>query len=152
MKERIFDILVWLMSEMQHKTVNEIDLADLKDRGYTQSEINAAFTWIEENVMPFETFRSTRSARPGAGSRRVFHAAEKLLLTTESQGYLIQLSELGLIDDRDFEMVLERAMSSGFEKISVDDLREVVATVLLSKEGRAGGAPPSALKGGDTIH
>ncbi len=152
MKERIFDILVWLMSEMQRKAVGDIDLTDLRDRGYTQSEINAAFSWIEEHIIPFGTSGATRSAHPHAGSRRVFHAAEKLLLSTEGQGYLIQLSELGLLDDKDFEAVIDRVMASGYDTVTVEELRGIVATVLTAKTGGLGGTPPSTVDGEETVH
>ena len=151
MKERIFDILLWLMSEMRNKAFAEIDLADLKDKGYTQSEINAAFTWIEENVLPLDSFRNGRAPRSVAGSRRVFHAAEKNLLTTESQGYLIQLSELGVLDDREFEAVMERAMASGYDRITVEELRDIIPAVLLSRGGNTGPVPGQN-EGGETIH
>lgn len=152
MKERIVEILVYIMSEMQsNKGIGDIDVGDLRDRGYTQSEISAAFSWLYDNVKLNET-GMTRQSAPVEGSRRVLHEVEKLMLSTEAQGYLIQLCELGLLDDRDLEIVIEKAIMAGVEKLSPLELQEVVASVLLSKSGSTPDANRSALYNRDTIH
>jgi len=113
MKEKVVEILVYIMSEIQeNKRLQEIDIGELKNKGYTQSEISAAFTWLYDNVQIGEV-QFARPAQAARNSRRVFHEAEKQVLSTESQGYLIQLRELGLLDDRDLESVIERAMMAG---------------------------------------
>jgi uncharacterized protein Smg (DUF494 family) len=106
MKERIVEILIYLMSEMQeNKTLQDIDLGDLKNKGYTQSEISAAYSWIFENMQNSPP-QPLPSGRPAGSSRRVLHDAEKLVFSTESQGYLIQLRELGLLDEVDLETAM----------------------------------------------
>ncbi len=152
MKDRVVEILVYLMSEMQdNKPLHEVDLSLLRDRGYTTSEISAAFSWLYENSRS-ERLEASRPGRAGAGSRRMFHEAEKNVLSTAAQGYLIQLHELGLIDERDTEIVLERAMSSGYAGLTVQEVRDIVATVLFSGERPAGGGGQSMLNNEDTIH
>ncbi len=152
MKERIVEILIHIMSEMQSKKdIAEIDVADLKNRGYTQSEISAAFSWLYD-TMRMNEVGMTRESIPVEGSRRVLHDVEKQMLSTEAQGYLIQLCELGLLDDRDIELVIERVVVSGFEKLTPAELQEFVAHVLLAKAGNGPDANRSALYNRDTIH
>jgi len=152
MKERIVEILIYLMSEMQeNKTLNDIDLSDLKSRGYTQSEISAAYSWIFEN-MESAPHGTMRSGRPSGSSRRVLHDAEKLVLSTESQGYLIQLRELGLLDDGDLETAIERAMVAGYDKLTIGEIRQIIAAILFSKGKGSWGVDPMMLDDGDTIH
>jgi uncharacterized protein Smg (DUF494 family) len=152
MKEKVVEILVYLMSEIQeNKPLNDIDLSDLKNRGYTQSEINAAVTWLYEHVQGFGT-AGEYSRIPSRGSRRILHEAEKIAFSTTAQGYLIQLTELGLLDDKDLEVVIERAMVGGYEKLSVAEVREIVATVLFAKEGRIPGSTHSLLNSEESIH
>ncbi len=151
MKEKVVEILIYLMSEIQdNKQLADIDLSDLRSKGYTQSEISAAFSWLYDN---FQTLHRgvVHPARPASGSRRVLHDAEKMVLSMESQGYLIQLTELGLLDGRDVETVIERAMLTGYEKLSVVELREIVAAVLFSKRS-SGGPDAFLLDTGDTVH
>lgn len=152
MKEKVVELLIYIMSEMQdNKRISDIDLSDLKTRGYTQSEISAAFSWIYENS-ELNQQRPASSARASEGSRRVLHEAEKAVLATESQGYLIQLRELGVLDEKDFETVIERAMMAGYERLSVTDLREIVASVLFARGGDDPSGNRSMLNSGDTIH
>lgn len=153
MKEKVVELLIFIMSEMQdNKQISEIDLGDLRTRGYTQSEISAAFTWFYENIELNQRRRPAGAPAPAPGSRRVLHDAEKAALTTESQGYLIQLSELGLLNDRECETVIERAMMAGYEKLSVTELREIVATVLFARGNDDPDGHRSMLDSGDTIH
>ncbi|HUI09442.1 MAG TPA: DUF494 family protein [Bacteroidota bacterium] len=152
MKEKVVELLIYIMSEIQdNKRISDIDLLDLKTRGYTQSEISAAFSWIYENS-DLSGQRPSPAGRPAPGSRRVLHDAEKAALSTESQGYLIQLRELGLLDDGSFETVIERAMMAGYEKLSLTDLREIVASVLFARGGDDAAGNRFMLNSGDTIH
>jgi uncharacterized protein Smg (DUF494 family) len=152
MKEKVFEILVYLMAEIQeNKALHEINLDDLQTRGYTQSEISAAFSWIVEYVSAQENGHVPVHAT-GRGSRRILHSAEKLMLTTESQGYLIQLTELGLLDDEGLESVIDRAMATGQERLSVAELRQIAETVLFGTERRRPESGPMMLDSGDTIH
>jgi len=152
MKEKVVELLIYIMSEMQdNKRISDIDLADLRTRGYTQSEISAAFSWIYENSELNQQRPAVRGSA-GEASRRVLHDAEKAVLATESQGYLIQLRELGLLDEKDFETVIERAMMAGYEKLSVAELREIVASVLFARGGGDATGNRSMLTSGDTIH
>lgn len=148
MKEKVVEILVLIMSEIQgNKRITDIDMQALQNKGYTPSEINAAISWIYDNMqLNDREHRIPSEAR--TGSRRVFHSAEKSVIPTEAQGYLLQLQELGLIDDRDLEMVIDRAMMSGYEKISIEELQEIVASVISAK----GGGKGFMLNMGDSIH
>lgn len=152
MKEKVVEILVFIMSEIQgKKTLQDIDLSDLKGRGYTQSEINAAVTWLFEHVHGIES-GSVSSIQTARGSRRVLHDIERVAFSTEAQGYLIQLVELGLLNDKDIEAVIERAVVSGYERLSIPEVRDVVASVLFAKEGKFPGSNHSLLGSEDTIH
>lgn len=136
MKERIVEILVYLMSEIEtNKRLSEIDLGGLKEKGYTQSEISAAFSWLYDNL-PVHEGRVTLQGDASRDSRRQLHDAEKLIMTTAAQGYLMQIYELGLIDNRDMEGVLDRAMTAGFEKLTTGEIQEIVAAVLFTKTNR----------------
>jgi len=133
LKERVVEILVYLMSGIDaNKRLSEIDLDDLKSKGYTQSEISAAFSWLYDNL-PVQDGVVVRGAIASKESRRVLHDAEKFMMTTDAQGYLMQLCEVGLLENRDLENVIERAMMSGFEKLSMFEIREIVAAVLFAR-------------------
>ena len=151
MKDRVVEILMYIMSEIQNdKRIQEIDITDLSDRGYTQTEISAAFSWLFDNIGAESLHRHPSQVTDG--SRRVFHDAEKQALSTDAQGYLIQLRELGLLDDNDLEQVIERAVATGYQKLSLDEIREMVTTVLLGKDEGATSRSRSSLTPKDSIH
>jgi uncharacterized protein Smg (DUF494 family) len=146
MKERIVEILLYLMAEIQgNDRITDLALDALRDRGYSPSEITAALSWLADNG-PRDRAAIT-AARPG--SRRLFHEAERAMIPAEGQGLLIQLQELGLLDLRDVETVIDRAMLSGLDRLSLDELREIVTAVLLT---RGTGGSPVQPTNEDTIH
>ena len=151
MKEKVIEILMYLMSEMRDsKALADIDMTDLKSRGYTQSEISAAFNWLHENSQSRDTRQGQHNDNI-TGSRRVLHDAEKSALSTEAQGYLIHLRELDLLTDADVESIIERSMMTGFERLSVPEVRTIVAVVLFSK-APAGGPHRLMPNTEDTVH
>lgn len=135
MKQKIIEILVQIMSEMQvtHR-ISDIDLGELKSRGYTQTEITEALSWLYTNLEVNDGM-VTMPAPCGTGSRRVFHEVEKSAFSIDSQGYLIQLRELGLLDDRDIEVVIERALQTGYDRLSIEEVKEIVTAMLFGKGG-----------------
>ena len=148
MKEKIVEILIYLMSEIrENKHVGDIDLGSLTRKGYTQTEISAALSWLYESMHVTET--GSQVAPPVPGSWRILHDAEKQVIGTEGYGYLVQLRTLGIIDDTDLESVIERAMMSGYEKLSFEDIREIVGSVILVHQGD--GTKRSTITSKDTI-
>ena len=152
MKEKVVEILIYLMSAMHdNKRLADIDMADLQSQGYTQTEISAAFSWLYDN-MPGQPAPSAARSATALGSRRLFHEAEKALLSPDGQGYLIQLTELGLLTQRDMETVIERVMMAGYEQLSASELRAIVAAVLFARDAGNERAGRTMLNSGDTIH
>jgi uncharacterized protein Smg (DUF494 family) len=83
MKERIVEIIVYLISELKNDIpLNEIDLTVLTTNGYTPMEISTAFSWLYEKIdsednVPAEIAESSRH------SHRVLHEAERSVLSPE---------------------------------------------------------------------
>lgn len=151
MKERVVEILVILMSEIEaNKRLSDIDLEVLKRRGYTQTEISAAFSWLYDN-MPVQDGIVVRGALAAKESHRILHEAEKMMMSTEAQGYLMQLCEVGLLDNRDLENVIERAMMSGLEQLTMYEVREIAASVLFARPSKWHESR-SILDNNDTVH
>ncbi|HXF99431.1 MAG TPA: DUF494 family protein [Bacteroidota bacterium] len=151
MKERVVEILMYLMAEIEaNKRLSEVSIEDLTSRGYTQSEISAAFSWLYDNMQVHEG-RTEIHSRASTASRRQLHEAEKLVLSTEAQGYLMQLVELGILDAIDLEAVIERAMLTGLEKLSADEVRSIVASVIFGRPPRLQGGQ-SLPNNNETIH
>ncbi len=135
--ERVIEIIVFLLAEMKsNKELNEVDVHRLTKLGYTQSEINTAFSWIYSKFNPME--KALRRVEQQPRSHRFLHEIEKNVISTEGYGYLIQLRELGMINDLDIEAIIERVMSSGYFKASKDDIKYFLAGYLLDLDETSG--------------
>lgn len=141
MTERVVEILIYIMSELRRdrKYSQKLDALskDLIQRGYTQSEISSALTWIM-NRLSMDAEEVSDNERPSQNSHRHLHEIERAVLSTEAHGYIIQLKELGIIDELDVEELLERALMLGTSEVEVDDIKSIVATLLIRDEGLQG--------------
>jgi uncharacterized protein Smg (DUF494 family) len=139
MHERIVKILIYVLNEARrtNKPIGEIDLAPLERKGFSTAEISTAFSWLFDRLRSGGDVRSTLG-ETGAASFRILHPMEQYVLTPEAFGYLLQLKELEILDEVEFETVIERTLMSGFERLGVDDIQDIIASVLFEKEDTAG--------------
>jgi uncharacterized protein Smg (DUF494 family) len=139
MQERIIEILVYLLSELNRDRAykNKVSLTNtLTMKGYTETEINLAFAWI---------FNHLRRPMTGKGDQEYSFSddmdhiadADQLIISPEAYGYLLHLLDLGIMKDNDVEMFVERALAYGKDAINVDDLKSIVATIIFGMENRS---------------
>ncbi len=138
MSERVVEILVYLMSQIREKNggIEGIDgvSKELLNQGYTENEINAAFSWLFDKIQMDQEEILAESSVELHHSFRVLHEAEKLVIRPEAQGYLIQLKELGIISESDLEQIIERAMMLGVNAVTANDIKSLVVSLLFSSE------------------
>jgi len=135
MQERIVEILIHVLNEVQksHRPIGEVDVSSLVQRGYTQEEIVTAFTWLQDRLKSDAAFLEI-SSKQRAASFRVLHSAEKFVISPEAFGYLLQLRQLNIISGNELELVIERCMLSGFEQLTLDDVKAVVTSVVFDMD------------------
>lgn len=151
MQEKVIEIIVLILNEMRHsKQINEIDLKKLNKDGYTDAEINTAFAWIFSKIDTGEKiFDETAGS---SKSHRVFHDAEKNILTTDARGYLIQMKELGIISDSDKETIIDKIFLAGYQKAGIDEIKLILSTILFDSDDRSNSVNHLVLQNNDTIH
>lgn len=144
MNERVVEILVYIMKEI-HSTENGIGKLDLLSeelvlKGYTENEISSAFSWFFDKIKDSfdELVKNTGPTLPN--SFRVLHEVEKMIIVPEAHGYLIQLKELGIVDETEMEQMIERALMLGTSRVALEDMKAIVASSLFSPEGLFEGA------------
>ncbi len=137
MNERVVEILIYLMHEIRHnrKNVDQMDgvSKDLIRQGYTENEINAAFSWLFERIKS-DTEEIIVNEEAGSDSYRVLSDVEKLIVSPEAFGYTIQLRQLRLIDQTEFEQIIERAMMLGASSIGIEDVKSIVASLFFNSD------------------
>ncbi|MFI5250939.1 MAG: DUF494 family protein [Bacteroidota bacterium] len=150
MYEKIVEILIYVLNEVRktNKPLGEIDISQLENKGYTDAEISTAFSWL------FDRLRSGTESKPNfvdqtRGSFRVLHHAEQHVISSQAFGFLLQLQQLEIITDSELEIIIERAMLSGYDRLNTVDIHDIVASVLFDTDNARGQA---ILNSNDTIH
>ncbi|MFQ5648561.1 MAG: DUF494 family protein [bacterium] len=138
MNERVVEILIYLMSAIRknHNVTQKLDLLseNLIQKGYSESEISNAFTWLLDKLN-YESEEIVQNQGPALKhSFRHLHEIERSVISTEAYGYIIQLTELGIIDELDVEQILERAMIMGTPQVIVEDIKSIVAAMLFTSD------------------
>ncbi len=133
MEDRILEIVFYLVQYVRSHDGMLAHLDDisrsLKNLGFTDSEISSAYGWFLEEVQS-RSEKFVFSNDVGEVPPRVFSELEKQQIVTEAQGYLIQLYQMGLLCEDEFEQVVERALMMSPDKIDLEAMKMLASTVL----------------------
>lgn len=122
MNERIKQIIAYIMDpdsiELKDPAVLHSELEDL---GYSVDEINQAMTMIDT-----ESLRNGEGIEPEIPARaRVLGEAERMILSTDAQGYLLRLYRLGWLSEANLSLVIENAGMEYIAPVAVSEVREI---------------------------
>ncbi|MCP4706670.1 MAG: DUF494 domain-containing protein [candidate division Zixibacteria bacterium] len=138
MGDRVLEIVVFLMSKIKDQQGRLDDLEEiatyLKGQGFTENEISSAYSWFLDHLQNDNEFLYNSTIN--ANATRILSAQERQLFSSEAVGYLLQLRHLGLLNDQQFEMVLERGSMIWTSSINLDQVKMLIETILFS-ESRA---------------
>jgi Smg protein len=132
MKETIFDVLMYLF---EHYMEDELEIlpdsdsvrTELMEAGFPQLEINKAFDWLE-------SLNAQRAITATvATSFRIFCNEEKTKLDLECQDLLLFLERTSILNPKNREIVIDRALALENEDISIEKLKWIILLVLLSQ-------------------
>ncbi len=131
MRERMFHMVNLIIEHLlKDSTLSlyEPEMTDmLRSHGFDADEISEAFHWLHHFGAWGE---SGFGGREGTGAAfRVFSDEERLAFTAEAGGYLLQLQQMGLIDDSMREDIIQRALSLVEGEITRDDVRAMALLV-----------------------
>ena len=138
MKEDVLDVLMYLFENyMDDDTVAEVDSETLKiqlrEAGFLSTEINKAFTWLED----LATMQEGGNLRTAAATRsiRVFSPTEEKKLDVECRGFLVFLEQMGVLNSASRELVIDRIMAFESLDIDLERVKWVVLMVLFNQPG-----------------
>lgn len=138
MSERVVEILMYIMQEIRKESQDSRHLKlisnDLIEKGYTDSEISSAFSWLLSRIKS-----DSEEIVPNHGpslkrSFRILHEIEHSVISMAAFGYLIQLKELGIINELDIEHILEKAVMLSTSRVTIGDVKTIVASILFGHE------------------
>ncbi|MCX6164171.1 MAG: DUF494 family protein [Ignavibacteriae bacterium] len=151
MQDKVIEIIVYILSEIKEiKQLNEIDVNSLSDKGYSDTEINTAFAWIFSKLDEGELI--FKDENENTKSHRMFNLVENKIFTVDAKGYLLLLRELGLLNDLDIDLVIERVLLSGFQKIDISELKKFIASFILNSDSKSDILSRMILQNNDTIN
>ena len=136
MRNRILEIVVFLMDFMREHSErqpapDDISL-ELKDMGYSDTEINTAYSWfLEQFNSSIEEYYT--DFPDNANSIRVLTEEERQQLSSESYGFLLKFLNNRIVDSEQFEAILERVLLLTGEAIDVDRMKIIVSSVLFKE-------------------
>ncbi len=138
MKEDVLDVLMYLFEHyMDEDIAMEADPETLKtqlrEAGFLSTEINKAFTWLED----LSVLQEGAETHPSYGGRsiRVFSSTEEKKLDVECRGFLIFLEQMGVLNGASRELVIDRIMALESLEIDLDQVKWVVLMVLFNQPG-----------------
>ncbi len=136
MKETILDVLLYLFEHYFYDDPDAVRDRDslqngLIQAGFSPTEINKAFDWLDELARQRPTAAAPRLDTPV----RVYSEPELDRLDIECRGFLMFLEHSGVIDADQRELVLDRVMALDQDEVDVDDLKWVVLMVLFNQPG-----------------
>lgn len=136
LQERLIEIIVYLLQELKRSQVkgNYSNISKkLVSRGYSENEINFAFSWVFNHSQENQHSQD-EPLEYSSRSSRVLHEVEKMVIQPEAHGYLLQLHQLGLLDDYEFEMVIEKALTLGTSVITIDDIKSIAGSIIFGND------------------
>lgn len=149
--EKIIEIIVYLLSELKNnKQLAEVDMDNLASLGYTQNEINTAFSWVYSKIYAGE--KIFLDPKSDTRSQRFLHDAEQNVVSPEGYGYLVQLKELGLINNMDIDLIIDKIMVSSYNSVSKEDMKSIIASYLLDLDEMNDTNSRVMININDTIH
>jgi uncharacterized protein Smg (DUF494 family) len=154
MQNKILELIVYILNEMRlNKSINEIDQKQLHKDGYTEAEINSAFTWVISKVSTGEKIFDNKDPAASSGnSKRFLNYFENSILTPEASGYIIQMKEIGLLTNNEIELILDKIILAGFQKVSKEDLNYIISSLIFEAEIISNAQNILIVRNNETIH
>lgn len=108
-------------------------VAELISVGFDAEEINDAFSWMESAALQTATVEKAETARLAPPNYRIFSREERQSIEPEALGFLVRLRTLGLLSDEAQEEVIDRAVQSAEDPVSLQEIKLISALTLLSR-------------------
>ena len=140
MKDTLLDVLLYLFENYFYDDPDAVRdrttlQASLIQAGFTPTQISKAFDWLETLSEQRAQFAALGERRRPATIRQ-YAGPELERLDEECRGFLMFLSQNGVLDAAQHEHVVERALALDQAEIDLDDLKWVVLMVLFHQPGQ----------------
>jgi len=153
MRTRVVDIIVYLMENLQAgKNLGDIDLDQFSESSINRSEISAAYSWVIQKKQ-MDAMEKALNSSPVSSQQnhRILHVAERLVIKSEAYGYLLELANIGMLNEMDIEHIIENIMINTHERVDLEKMKKLVSRHLFAS-GRFSPTQSTYLKGNESIN
>lgn len=130
MRTTVIDLILHML-RMMRLGHNLKDLQTDLLGNYNNSEVSAAYSWVLQKM---QDGTITTKGFPANRSMRVLHIAERMVISPEAYGYLLELYNMGIISPLQMENIIEQTMINNFERITLERMKEIVGRQVFAPE------------------
>ena len=136
MKETVLDVLMYLFNnylEDEYETDADQDAlrSELVQAGFSDDQVTRAFEWLEGLSEDKELIRYDSAAPVRA--IRLFTEQEMERMDARCRGFLLFLEQVGILNARDRELVIDRVMVLDSDELDLQQLKWIIVMVLLNQ-------------------
>ena len=137
MKENVFDVLMYLfenyMDDSSEFSPDQDSLTDeLSRAGFPHGEITKAFNWLEGLSMLHDE-EEILVATGNSQAMRHYSLIEQEKINLECRNFMLHMEQLGVLESRTREIVIDRMMALGVDEITLEQLRWIILLVLYNQ-------------------
>jgi len=149
MQTNVIDIILFMvrMLRLGH-TLTDIN-QEKQLHLYSQAEVSAAYSWILQKMKDGADRFSTKKTPE---SMRVLHQAERMMITKEAQGFLMDLYGNGVLNYEQLEQIIEVSMMGTFEKTDLEKIKKLVSQLLFGDDTIRKSATVVYLSGNESVN
>ncbi len=138
MSERVMEIVAYIVDAMQSSLDEAIfgqfeNLSTLLiEQGYTENEINSAFSWLIEKIPPDMDSDYSIEQVPPDQQDRTWYNFDKSAFTPAGSNSLIHLHELDIIGEEEIEQILNHSHRNGKHGITLYEIKAMVSSLIFN--------------------
>jgi uncharacterized protein Smg (DUF494 family) len=141
MNKRIIEILSYVIKEIKESSVDDIDLQFIVDvlaeQGFSDDDIENAMSWLNMNGETIDRIIQGPEYGLPKPVWRQLTEKEKESISPKAFSYLVHLRENDIVSDNAMETIIDRAMGLRLSALTVEEMQDLVAAVVLDFENSA---------------
>ncbi|GBD89559.1 hypothetical protein BMS3Abin04_00265 [bacterium BMS3Abin04] len=125
MTTKIVEVLTKILEGLnQNYSLEEVNDTLKREKNFDQQTLSAAFSLVYDKVLSNKIPRKGR--KKNSNNFRILSEEEKDILGQDNSSYLMHLSNVGLIDAFDFDLIIEQISLFPGDDISKEDINWMV--------------------------
>lgn len=141
MNRRIIEILSYVIKEIKESAVDEIDLQFIVDvlseQGFSDEDIENAMSWLNSHGETIDRIIQGKDYGFPKPIWRQLTEREAQAISPTAYSYLVHLRESNIVSDDAMETIIDRATYLRFNQITVQEMQDLIAAVVLDFEHSA---------------